>query len=279
MVVGATADFPAVRRLSVARGGFLPRLALDRGAPAAVLGAVVARELFPGGDALGGVVRIGGRRCRVLGVLGAKGQQLGMNLDEVVLVPVATAMQMFNRTSLFRVLITARPGVPLDRLRDDAHAILVERHREDDVTLLTEDTVVASLSAILRVLTLALAAIAAISLAVAGIGIMNVMLVSVAERRAEIGLLRAVGASRRAVLIAFLLEAVMLAGAGGVAGLAVGAAGVGVLVQIFPALPATTPLWAALSALALSLGVGALFGLLPARRATRLEPVAALAGH
>jgi putative ABC transport system permease protein len=279
LVAGVTADFAEVRNVHVERGRFLPRLGLDRGAPVAVLGAKVAEELFPGADPIGQVVRIGGRRCRVVGVLTARGQQLGMNMDEVALIPVATGMQLFNRSSLFRILIAARPGVPLEALRDQAHAVLVERHREDDVTLLTEDSVVSSLSAILTVLTLALAAIATISLGVAGIGIMNVMLVSVSERTAEIGLLKAVGASRREILACFLAEAAMLSSAGGVAGLAVGWLGVRVLVGVFPALPASPPAWAVVSALVLSVAVGSVFGLLPARRATRLDPVVALSGR
>jgi putative ABC transport system permease protein len=128
------------------------------------------------------------------------------------------------------------------------------------------------------VLTLALVAIAAISLGVAGIGIMNVLLVSIAERRAEIGLLRAVGASRLQVRAVFLVEAALLSTAGGLVGLALGWAGTRLLVRLYPALPASPPLWAVAAALAVSVGLGALFGWLPARRATRLDPIAALAG-
>ncbi len=277
VVAGVTDQFLAVRRLALARGRFLPDLELERGAPVAVLGHAVARELFAGGEAVGGVVRVGDRRCRVIGVLAPRGTQLGLDLDEVVLVPVATAMQLFDRSSLFRILIEAKDGVPLERIKTRALAILVERHGEEDVTLLTEDAVIASLSAILNVLTLAVAAIGAISLGVAGIGIMNVMLVAVAERTVEIGLLRAVGASRRQILACFLVEATILSGAGGLVGLGVGWLGTRVLVRIWPALPAAPPLWAVVAALVLSLAVGALFGWIPARKATRLDPVLALA--
>jgi putative ABC transport system permease protein len=136
--------------------------------------------------------------------------------------------------------------------------------------------VLSSFSRILTTLTLAVAAIGAVSLAVAGLGIMNVMLVSVSERTAEIGLLRAVGAGRGQVARAFLAEAGLLSLLGGVAGLAVGLAGVSVLVGMYPALPARPPAWAVASALGLALAVGALFGLYPAVRAARLDPVAAL---
>jgi putative ABC transport system permease protein len=202
---------------------------------------------------------------------------MGMNMDDVALLPVATVMRMFNRTSLFRILIQGQPGADLARIKERALAVLVERHGEEDVTLMTEDAVLASLGSIFTALTLALAAIAAISLGVAGIGIMNVMLVAVSERTAEIGLLRAVGASRRQILACFLAEAALLSTTGGLAGLAAGWLGTRVLVGIWPALPASPPTWAVVAALGLSVAVGAFFGWLPARRATRLDPVEALA--
>jgi putative ABC transport system permease protein len=157
--------------------------------------------------------------------------------------------------------------------------VLTERHGEEDVTVITQDAVVSAFSAILGALTMALAGIAAVSLAVAGVGIMNVMLVSVSERTREVGLLKALGAGRRQILAAFLTEAILISSAGGLLGLLLGWAAVGVIVTIYPALPAAPPAWAVAAALALSVAVGALFGLLPARRATRLDPVHALAGR
>jgi putative ABC transport system permease protein len=196
-----------------------------------------------------------------------------------VSVPVATGMKMLNRSSLFRILIQVRSHEAIASTKPKVLKVLSERHGEEDVTCLAQDAVVTGLSSILDALTLALAAIAAISLAVAGIGIMNVMLVSVSERRREVGLLRALGAGRRQVLGVFLAEAVLLSTAGGVAGLVLGYSGVSVLVLVYPALPARPPLWAVYSALSLAMAVGAVFGVLPARRATRLDPVAALQGH
>jgi putative ABC transport system permease protein len=279
MVAGVTPEFAALRRLVVARGRFLPPTEIDRGGALAVLGRKVAEELFAGAEPIGQVVRIGGRRCRVIGVLASRGQQLGMDMDEVVLVPVATGMRMFNRTSLFRVVIDVGNATELDAVKEVARQVLAERHGEEDVTLITEAAVVDSLSAILNALTLALAAIAAISLAVAGIGILNVLLVAVSERTGEIGLLRAVGATRRQVMGCFLAEAILLSGLGGAIGLAVGALGVRVLVGLWPALPASPPNWAVAAAVFLSLAVGAVFGWLPARRAAALDPVLALAGR
>jgi len=275
-VVGSTSEFLRLRRLRLGRGRFLPPGDVRRGAAVAVLGARVARELFPAAEPLGQVVRIGAGRARVIGVLAPHGTQLGMDLDEVAIVPVARAMRLFNRRSLFRVLLEIRAHADLAAAKASAVAVMKERHGEEDVTVVTQDAVMASFSRILQALTLAVGAIAAISLAVAGIGIMNVMLVSVAERTAEVGLLRAVGVGRAQVAGVFLTEAALLSLAGGVIGLAVGLAGVQVLIALYPALPARPPLWAVGAALGLAVGIGLVFGLLPARRAARLEPVTAL---
>jgi putative ABC transport system permease protein len=278
-VVGATHDFLEVRNLAIGRGEFLPAEEVLRGRPVVVLGSKVARELFPSAEAVGQVVRIGGWRMRVIGVLASRGVQLGMDLDDVALVPVVTGMRMFDRRSLFRIMVQVRSTAALEPAKAKVVKILAERHGEEDVTVLTQDAVVATFSQILGVLTLAVGAIAAISLSVAGIGIMNVMLVSVSERTREVGLLRAVGVGRRQVLAVFLTEAALLSGAGGLLGLGVGWLAVRVMVELFPALPASPPLWAVFASLGLALGDGILFGLLPARRAARLDPVLALASR
>lgn len=275
-LIGATAAFAEVRRLTVARGSFLPEGESRRGRPVAVLGDTLARELFPGRSPLGEVVRIGAWRFRVIGVLEPTGTQLGMNVDEVVVVPVATAMKMLDRTSLFRVMVAVAPGADLEAAEERVVALLAERHDEEDVTVLTQDSVVGAVSGILDALSLAVAAIAGISLAVAGIGILNVMLVSVSERTGEIGLLKALGAGRRQVLAVFLVEATLLSTAGGLVGLGIGYGLARLLARLFPALPASPPVWAVAAALGLAVVVGTVFGLLPARRAADLEPVDAL---
>jgi putative ABC transport system permease protein len=276
-VLGSTNELLAVRRLRVSRGRYLPATEWSRGSAVAVLGATAARELFPGADPVGEIIRIGDWRMRVIGVMAPRGVQLGVNMDDVVHVPVATSMQMFNRSSLFRILIQVRAHAEMGRAREKVVGLLTERHDgEEDVTCLTQDAVLSAFSAILNALTLALAAIAAISLSVAGIGIMNVMLVSVAERTSEVGLLKALGAGRGQILLAFLAEAVLISTAGGVVGLLAGTGVVRALIALYPDLPARPPLWAVAAALALSVAVGATFGVLPARRATHLDPVAAL---
>jgi putative ABC transport system permease protein len=278
-LAGTTHEMLELRQLSLAQGRFLPPLEWNRGSPVAVLGTTLANELFPGESPLGKVVRVGEWRMRVVGVLAPRGEQLGVDMDDVALVPVATAMRMLNRSSLFRLLLQVRSHAELDEARNKVTRLLTERHGEEDVTCITQDAVLSSLSSILGALTMALGGIAAISLAVAGVGIMNVMLVSVSERTREVGLLKALGAGRRQILALFLTEAVLISSAGGLLGLALGWGTVRALVAMFPALPATPPVWAVVAALVLSVAVGVAFGVLPARRATRLDPVTALAGR
>jgi putative ABC transport system permease protein len=196
-----------------------------------------------------------------------------------VFVPVNTAMRLFNRTSLFRILIEVRVHDGMDETRRTILGLLQQRHRADDVTVISQDALLSAFSQIMRALTLALAGIASVSLAVAGIGIMNVMLVSVSERRAEIGLLKALGSTDAQVLTAFLAEAVILAVIGGIVGVGVGVAAIALFVRVFPSFPATPPAWAIGAAFAVSLLVGVGFGVWPARRATRLDPVTSLAGR
>jgi putative ABC transport system permease protein len=278
-IAGTTREFLEVRKLAMGHGDFLPAEDIQRGRPVVVLGAKLARELFLAEEPVGQVVRIGGWRMRVIGVLAHRGQQLGMDLDDIAVVPVATAMRMFDRRSLFRIMVQVRGTAALAPVKEKVIKLFIQRHREEDVTVLTQDAVVATFSQILGVLTLAVGAIAAISLSVAGIGIMNVMLVSVSERTREVGLLRAVGVGRRQVLTVFLTEAALLSTAGGLLGLGAGWLAVRLMVQLYPALPAGPPVWAVFASLGLALGVGVLFGLLPARRAARLDPVLALASR
>ncbi len=275
-VLGSTSEFLQARELEVAQGQFLPSRDVERGAPVAVIGYTVARELFPGQRAVGQVVRVGEWRMRVIGVLGEIGKQLGFKMDEVVIVPVATGMKMFNRSSLFRIILKVRSPKDLGPTCTQVLAVLRDRHGEEDVTCITQKSVISTFSSILQTLTLVLVAIGAISLTVAGIGIMNVMLVTVSERTEEIGLLRALGATRKNILGVFLVEAMMLAGLGGFLGLFVGVGGVSLLTWWYPDIPASPPLWAVGGALGMAMILGGVFGVVPARRAARLDPMMAL---
>jgi putative ABC transport system permease protein len=278
-VIGTTRNFFRIRQVGVAAGDLLPESEIGRGSPVTVLGPQTARELFGTESPIGQVVRIGGWRMRVVGVLEDIGLQIGVNIDDLAVVPVQTAMKMLNRSSLFRILIQVRNHGELDAVKEDVLKLMAERHGEEDVTCLTQEAVVSTFSSILAALTLALVAIAAVSLTVAGIGIMNVTLVSVSERTAEIGLLRAVGVRSRQILAVFLAESALLSTAGGLLGLALGWLAIRGMVELYPSLPASAPLWAAVAAFTVSLAVGLVFGVLPARRATRLDPIQALSGR
>lgn len=276
-VIGATAEMQEIRGIAMHNGRFLPDDEWDRGAPVVVIGQALADDLFPGRDPVGEVVRIGDFRMRVIGVMAPKGVTLGVNFDDVAVVPVATGMRLFNRTSLFRIMIQHDPRADMEALSEAVTTVLRERHDdEEDFTLITQDAVLSAFGSILGALTAALAGIAAISLTVAGIGIMNVMLVAVSERTREIGLLKAVGAHPRQILVAFLTESVLLSTAGGLLGLGIALAAVRVARALYPVIDPSPPAWAIAAALAVSLGVGVLFGVVPARNATRLDPIAAL---
>ncbi len=278
VLLGSTAPLLSIRRMRLGQGHFLPPGASDQTTPVCVLGDKIRAELFGGANPLGGWVRIGDRRFRVIGTLAAQGQQMGFNTDELVVIPVAAAQQLFNTPSLFRILIEARGRAALPRVKADTLALLKARHEgEEDVTVITQDAVLATFDRLLTALTLAVGGIAAISLGVAGVLIMNVMLVSVAQRRAEIGLLKALGASGRDVRGLFLAEAGLIATLGAAGGVALGLAASFALGRFYPQLPIVPPLWAVAAAVATALLAGLLFAWLPARRAARLDAALSLA--
>jgi putative ABC transport system permease protein len=279
-VIGSTADFYYVRKLSMGQGRFLPPGELERDMAVCVIGTKVASELFPQRSAVGASLRIGDRRFRVIGVLGESGRAVGFDLQELVIIPVSSAQQIFNTESLFRILIQASDHDVIPRTRRAVLEAIKARHQgEEDVTVITQDAVLATFNRIFTALTLTLAGIASISLAVAGILIMNVMLVAVTQRTAEIGLLKALGARGRQVTALFLAEAVLLSIVGALAGLAVGYAANALIGRLYPTLPVGAPVWAVVLALVIAVASGVVFGLMPARRAARLDPVIALAGR
>ncbi len=278
MVLGSTAELLEVRQFKMAQGQFLPREDWNRGSPVMVIGAKLRDELFGSQPALGQFVRIGDRRFRVIGVLASTGSGLGMNTDELAIVPVAAAQAMFNTNTLFRILIEARNRDAIDATKRQVVEMIKARHDgEEDVTVITQDAMLATFDKLIGTLTLGVAGIAAISLAVAGILVMNVMLVSVAQRRGEIGLLKALGASGGTIRMAFLVEAALLSTVGAVFGYALGLAGAAVIRALYPTFPAYPPDWAVLAGLGTALVTGVLFGVLPAGKASRLDPVTALA--
>lgn len=279
VVAGSSADLLGIRHMSVAIGRFLPDGDIHDSSSVCVLGNQIKRELFGNEQAVGQWVRLGDRRFRVIGVLASQGESMGMRTDDLVIIPVASSHQLFNTSGLFRVLIEARSRDYIEQAKREAEEIMTERHGgERDVTVITQDAVLATFDRILTTLTMAVGGIAAISLAVAGVLIMNVMLIAVAQRVKEIGLLKALGAPGRQIRLLFFAEAALLSGVGSLAGLALGYAASTVIGKIYPVLPVSPPWWAVIAACATALGTGILFSVMPARRAARLDPVAALAG-
>lgn len=280
VMLGVTSDMLEVRHLQMGQGRFLPELPPDRAAAVCVLGPKLARELFENASPLGQWLRVGDRRFRVVGVLADTGVSVGQDFNDMVQVPVASAQALLDSEGLFRLLIEVRPGTPMSRAVDEVRTLLTARHEgEDDVTLVTQDSVVATFDRILRALTLALAGISGVSLVVAGILVMNVMLVTVAQRRGEIGLLKALGARLDEVRTLFLFEAVLLTTAGAAAGVLLGYAGAFVVGTLYPTFPVAVPWWGTVSALLTSVAFGLAFGTIPARRAARLDPVRALSNR
>lgn len=278
MIAGSTAQFIEVRQLTLAQGQFLPNEDWNHGSAVVVLGAKVRDDLFGAENALGQRVRLGDRRFRVIGTLAASGKGLGMNTDELAIIPVASAQAMFNTNTLFRILVEARDRQAIPAATRETIAIIKARHDgEEDLTVITQDAMLETFDRLLGALTLGVAGIAAISLAVAGILVMNVMLVSVTQRTAEIGLLKALGANAAVIRRAFLTEAALLSIAGAVVGYGLGQAGAWLVRYYYPAFPAYAPQWAVLAGLGTALATGIVFGVLPARRAARLDPVVALA--
>jgi putative ABC transport system permease protein len=277
-ILGTTSEFLELRGVRLASGKFLPAGDPERQTQVCVIGGTVRDELFGPAPALGEWVKLGDRRYQVIGVLASRGRSLGFDMDQVVIIPIASAQSLFNTFSLFRILVEAKSYEATASAERAIVEIIKQRHDgEDDVTVLTQAALSKTFDSILGALTMALAGIAAISLGVAGILIMNVMLVSVTERTGEIGLLKALGATRRRILELFLLEATILSVLGALAGLAFGYFGSWVLGRIFPALSIVPPSWAVVAALATALATGIVFGVLPARRAAILDPVFALA--
>ena len=276
-VLGTSAAMLSIQHWIMGSGRFLPEADLDVAQPVCVLGFTVARELFAGRSPIGEWLRIGDARCRVLGVLAEQGLAGGFDVDETVIMPVASAQQIFNTSAVFRILVEAVDRDSVEAARRDIVEIVKARHAgEEDITVVTQDALVATFDTIFNMITAGLGAIAAISLVVAGVLIMNVMLVAVSQRTAEIGLLKAVGGRNRQIVALFLTEAAWLSLLGAAVGLGVGAAGIVALRAAFPVLDFAAPAWASASGVAVAVASGLVFGILPARRAAALDPVNAL---
>ncbi|RMG51622.1 MAG: ABC transporter permease, partial [Gammaproteobacteria bacterium] len=244
-VIGSTPELLEVRNLSLASGRFLPAGDPHRARPVVVLGARLKEELFGNRNPLGAWLRIQDRRYRVIGVLAEGGQSLGIDLGDMAVIPVASAQQLFNTESLFRILIQANGEDAIEPAKQAITRIIRERHNgKDDITIVTQDAILAAFGRIFTALSLAVGGVAAISLLVAGILTMNVMLVSVTQRTAEIGLLKALGATNAEVQRLILGESGLLSLSGAVAGLLVALVVILLERRLFPSFPLAIPAWA-----------------------------------
>ncbi len=276
-IIGSSTDLLTIRHWKMAKGDFLPASDLDRATPVCVVGAKVSKELFGTEPALGQWLRIGDRRFRVVGLLATEGRSIGVDVEELVIVPVASAQALMNTESLFRILVEVSTSEAIPKVKAHILATIRDRHQgEEDITVVTQDAVLETFDRIFQALTYTVAGIAAISLAVAGILIMNVMLVSVSQRTAEVGLLKALGTPSKVIQGLFLTEAALLSLFGASLGLIIGEFGSWALARIYPLLPAAAPWWAVAASLGVALLTGVLFGVMPARRAAKLDPVQAL---
>jgi putative ABC transport system permease protein len=276
-IIGTTPEFERVRNLFVDIGSFVTEQDVDTKAKVVVLGRTVKDELFGQENPLGKVVLLSDARYRVTGVMRKKGTSLGWDIDDVVFIPVTSGQELFDTDGLFEILASTPRSEDVDRAISQIKDILKRRHaHKEDFTIMTQGAMLSTMNTILSVLTAVLGGIAGISLLVGGIGIMNIMLVSVRERTREIGIRKALGARNSDIMAQFMIEAVTLSGAGGIIGIIVGT-GIAFLIPVFvDALPTSVSAWSIVMAFSFSAAVGVFFGVYPARKAALQDPIQAL---
>ena len=277
MVIGTTPEFQRVRNLFVDTGSYVSQGDVDTKSKVIILGSKVKEELFGADNALGKLVTLSDARYRVIGVMQKKGTSLGMDIDDIVYVPVTSGQELFDTDSLFEIIASTPRSEDVDRAIAQIKDILIKRHaHKEDFTIQTQGAMLETMNTILGVLTAVLGGIAGISLLVGGIGIMNIMLVSVRERTREIGIRKALGARNRDIMAQFMIEAITLSGAGGIIGILLGV-GLALLIPLFvTVLPTSVSAWSIIMAFTFSAAVGIFFGVYPARKAALQDPIQAL---
>ncbi len=275
-VIGVTPEFENVRNMHVEIGSFVRQTDVDASRRVVVLGRVVKNELFGDSNALGSLVTLGESRYRVVGIMAEKGVTLGVDMDDVVFIPLTAAQELFDTDRLFEILFKVDNEQNLDVARAQIKKMLMKRHdNKEDFTITDQAAMLSAMQKILNIMTAVLAGIAGISLVVGGIGIMNIMLVSVWERTREIGIRKAVGATGTDILVQFLIESVTLSLVGGLIGIGL-AVGIALLLPTFTPLPTAISGWSIALAFFFSGAVGVFFGVWPAVKASRLDPIEAL---
>ncbi|RPI77789.1 MAG: FtsX-like permease family protein [Desulfobacteraceae bacterium] len=277
MILGVTPEFETVRNLHVEIGSFVKPEDVDLKNRVVVLGRKVKTELFGEANPLGKMVTISDARYRVIGIMEKKGMSLGFDIDDLVFIPVKSAQELFNIDSLIEIIVSVNRAEDLDKATEQIREVLIKRHnKKEDFTIISQEAMLSTMNTILNVMTSVLGGIAAISLIVGGIGIMNIMLVSVRERTREIGIRKAVGARNRDILAQFLMESIALSVAGGMIGIILGIGGALAFKYATEYIPAQVTVWSIVLAFGFSAGVGIFFGVYPARKASLLDPIQAL---
>lgn len=276
-VLGTNERFKDIFNVEMAQGNYFSREDEESGRRVIVLGANVAKSLFPDGSALGRLVKVNNSEHRVVGLLKTAGNKLGFNMDEFAFIPTRTSMKLFNDDKLIGLRARARSKDNIkDAVAEIAQILKERRNGDEDFTIVTQESMLETMNTILGMLTYALGGIAMISMLVGGIGIMNIMLVSVTERTREIGVRRAVGARQIDILKQFIAEALALSLLGGAIGLG-GSVFITFAVSVFlPSFNMRAPLWILAPAFILSTLTGLVFGVWPARKASKIETIDAL---
>jgi len=274
-VNGTNENVPQVFDRPLARGRYLSRADVDTRRRVTVLGSQVARDLFGDRDPLGRQITVAGVRFRVIGVFAEVGSTFGVSRDLELHVPVTAAQRLFGVDRIDALAVKAPTIDSIGRLQTTIVDALQRKYTGERFSAVTQTQILGTIGSILGLLTVVLGAIAGISLLVGGVGVSNIMLVSVRERTQEIGLRKALGARQRDIGVQFLIEAVLLTTIGGLIGMALGVGGA-VVADRFTPLPTDLAWWSLALAFGVSVGVGVFFGVFPARRAGRLEPVIAL---
>lgn len=277
MVIGTTPEFQRVRNLFIDIGSYLSQGDVDSKSKVVVLGTRVKEELFGAENALGKVVILSDARYRVVGVMQKKGTSLAWDIDDIVFIPVTSGQELFDTDGLFEILASTPRAEDTDQAIAQIKDILIRRHaHKEDFSIQTQGAMLSAMNTILGVLTAVLGGIAGISLLVGGIGIMNIMLVSVRERTREIGVRKALGARNSDIMAQFIIEAITLSGAGGIIGIILGVS-LALIIPVFvDVLPTSVSLWSILMAFFFSAAVGVFFGVYPARKAALQDPIQAL---
>lgn len=284
ITIGSNQNFIRTRNLSLAMGQNLPENSTEKAEPVCVLGIKLYRELFGNENPLGQMITVEDYRYRVIGVLSERGESLGLDMRDMLLVPVRSAESLFNTPALFRILVEltalgAQSDDVQDNVIDQIYELVQQRHHgEEDITIVTQQSMMDAFNNILVTLTAVIGFLAGISLLVAGILIMNLSLISVQRRRPEIGLLKALGASIKTVQWMILMESFLLIFIASLIGLTLAHGLLWGVQLFFPYLPLQAPLWINLLALGIALVVGLLFSLLPARKAGSVPPAEVLRG-